>query len=71
MLTFRDVDVYIPICADHTLHPDYARLDGRSWWWLSIIARPKPDISIEQVHARLRVLAPCILKTREVFTWRI
>jgi len=56
----RGVDVYIPICADPILHPDYARLDGRSWWWLSIIARPKPDMSIEQVQAHLRVLAPPI-----------
>jgi putative ABC transport system permease protein len=54
----RGVDVYIPICADPIIHPDYARLDGRSWWWLSIIGRPKPDMSIKQVHARLKVLAP-------------
>ncbi len=56
----RGVDVYIPLCADPIIHPDYARLDGRSWWWLSIIARPKPDMSIEQVHARMKVLAPPI-----------
>ncbi len=56
----RGVDVYIPICADPIIHPDYARLDGRSWWWLSIVARPKPGLSTEQVRARLKVLAPPI-----------
>ena len=54
------VDVYIPLCADALLNPGTARLDGRSFWWLSIIARPKPDLSTEQVQARLKVLAPAV-----------
>jgi putative ABC transport system permease protein len=56
----RGVDVYVPICSDPIMHPEYGRLDGRSWWWLSIIARPKPGLSVEQVHVRLKVLAPQI-----------
>jgi len=52
-------DVASPICAtalfDGTTN---SRLDDRSSWWLTIIGRIKPDISRQQMNARLAVIAP-------------
>ena len=54
----RGVDVYIPLCADPILRGSNSWLDGRSTWWLSVIARPKSNLVAAQVVARLKTIAP-------------
>jgi len=51
-------EVAIPICAVAVFEGKDTRLDKRSWWWLSVIGRRKPGVSLEQVKARLGVLSP-------------
>jgi putative ABC transport system permease protein len=51
---------YFPLCAQTiTDAPD--ALDQRSRWDLSIMARPKPGISIEQIRTRLGTLGPALI----------
>jgi predicted permease len=51
-------DVTIPVCAAALFDGKRSRLDHRSWWWLSIMGRPRPGMSGDQVKARLEVLSP-------------
>ena len=53
-------DVAIPICSIDILDGQPSRLDHRSFWWLSVIGRSKPNLSADQLKARLSVLAPQI-----------
>ena len=54
-------DVALPICATALFDEKQERLVERSWWWLNVIGRVKPEFSPEQVKARLQVLSPRIL----------
>ena len=54
-------DVALPICATALYDAKQERLVERSWWWLNVIGRVKPEFSPEQVKARLQVLSPRIL----------
>jgi predicted permease len=51
-------DVAIPICTAPILDGTRSRLDKRSWWWLRIVGRMKPGLSMARVRARLAVLSP-------------
>lgn len=56
----RTADVIVPIGAS-TLVPGRARgLDGRSTWWLEIMARLKPGQTLEDATARLNAVLPQI-----------
>jgi len=52
-------DVAIPICAAE-IFEGKAPIENRSWWWLQIMARPKPGTTPEQLKARLAVLSPAL-----------
>jgi predicted permease len=51
-------DVAIPICTAAIFDAPNSRLDKRSWWWLRVLGRKKPEISATQLQARLAVLSP-------------
>jgi putative ABC transport system permease protein len=51
-------DVAIPICAEAVLAGKDSMLDQRSSWWLLMMGRLKPGVSIAQATARLNLLAP-------------
>ncbi|HET9402324.1 MAG TPA: ABC transporter permease, partial [Candidatus Acidoferrales bacterium] len=53
-------DVAIPICSEAIMWGANSMLDQRSAWWLDIVGRRKPGMTIEQARARLQVLAPQI-----------
>ena len=61
------VDVLAPLCAQTGLiDANYAN----GWGWLEVIGRPRPGISPGQVTARLRILAPEILRASLPRNWR-
>jgi putative ABC transport system permease protein len=53
----RPVDIYTPICAQVFTTHDPKVLDARSRWYLDVMARPKPGLSIEQVRGGLAAAA--------------
>ncbi len=59
----ENFDVALPICSSALFDEKDSRLDDRSWWWLHIVGRIKPDISGAQVSARLAELSPGIFTT--------
>jgi len=51
-------DAAIPICTAAQFDGEHSRLDQRSWWWLTVMGRVKPEIKPAQLKARLEVLSP-------------
>ena len=59
---------YVPLCAEVvTDGPD--ALDGRSNWYLRIMGRVKPGLSLQQVDARFATLAPTIIEATLPENW--
>jgi predicted permease len=50
-------DVAIPVCAATILGRS---LDARASWWLSMMGRLKPGVSVEQANARMKALSPLL-----------
>jgi len=51
-------DITIPLAALPTVNPSGAGLLGPGNFWLRILARPKPEVSLPEVSARLNALWP-------------
>jgi predicted permease len=63
----RVFDVAIPLGTEPLVRPRDQSLDGRSVWWVNIMARLKPGLTAEQATARLQSLQPAIAEaTRPV-----
>jgi predicted permease len=56
----RAADVMIPFAAEPLIRGAESFLDGRSTWWLEIMARMKPGLGLEQTNAALRGVQPQI-----------
>jgi predicted permease len=52
--------VAIPIACDPILHADGSWLERRSTWWLRILGRLAPGVSIQRAQARLKSISPSI-----------
>jgi putative ABC transport system permease protein len=53
----REPMLYTPLCANAYLPGFGNNLDGRSNWWIRVIGRHDPLLSLEQVRARVKSLA--------------
>ena len=51
------LDVAIPICAEAILDGKNSSLDVRDDWWLSMMGRVNPGVSIEKASARMQALS--------------
>jgi len=51
------LDVAIPTCAEAVLAGKDSSLDVRDDWWLSMMGRLKPGVTVEQADARMKVLS--------------
>jgi putative ABC transport system permease protein len=54
----REPSVYVPICTDGYLRGEQSALDRRSNWWLRVIGRRDASLTLEQVRARVKAVAP-------------
>src|SRR4051812_1554393 len=54
--------VYAPLCAEAIVQGPDSALDRRSYWFLTVVGRPRPEMPAETLRARLA------LASREVFT---
>ena len=54
------VQVYAPLCSEAILQGANSTLDGRSTWFLQVMGRPRPGLSLAQVNGRLAAIAPGI-----------
>jgi putative ABC transport system permease protein len=66
----RRFDVAVPIADEPLLAGEFSKLHRTSNWWLNVIARPKPGVSINQVNARLKLLSPQIFAATVPPQWK-
>jgi putative ABC transport system permease protein len=52
------LDVSLPICAEAILDGKNSMLDDRSSWWIKMMGRLRPGMSVKQANARMKVLSP-------------
>jgi predicted permease len=62
-------DLYLPLCAQVITTGRADILDARSRWYLSIIGRLRPGMSVEQVDARLTGIAPRVFAATVPANW--
>jgi predicted permease len=53
----RESDVYLPICAQAVIRGPNHNLDARSNWWMRVIGRVGPGLTLPQAAARIAVIA--------------
>ena len=57
----RVVQVYTPICTEPIFSgAERSMLDRRSTWWLQLMGRPRPRLTLPQVNEQLAAAAPGI-----------
>ncbi len=62
-------DVALPICAEATLSGRGSMLDARSAWWLLVMGRLRPGLSVEQADARLELISPATIEAAIPLAW--
>ena len=62
-------DVAIPICSAALFDGNKSRLDNHSYWWLNVVGRTKPGMSLSQLAARLDVLSPQVFTASLPHNW--
>ena len=60
--------VAVPLCAEAIIDTR-PMLDGRSAWWLQVMARRKPEISAEQLNTRLKVFSKSVFESTVPANW--
>lgn len=50
----RRFDVALPICSEPAWHPGEGRLDSGTTWWLTVMGRLKPNVSMGRAAALFR-----------------
>jgi len=56
-------DVAVPLCADRAFSTDRGvRADIPHAWWISMMARLKPGVSLAQADAQMKAIAPAVMQ---------
>ena len=58
----RTFDIALPICSEPGFDKDNGRLDSGTTWWLTVMGRLKPGLSMEQAVAHFRSISPRIFE---------
>ena len=54
----RTFDVAVPLCAEPLLMGEYNRLNSGRDWWLTVMGRLKPGITVAKASSELQSLSP-------------
>ncbi len=57
----RNYEAALPLCAEPTVRGEYTYLDLRRTWWLGVVGRLKPGVTLKQANAQMQAIS------REVF----
>jgi putative ABC transport system permease protein len=54
----RQIQLYVPICAEAIIAGPRSGLDQRSRWYLQVLARPRSGVTLAEVNTHLASIAP-------------
>ena len=63
------VDVYLPLASEAAIRGPESALDGRSSWWLQVMARRAPEQSLQAATAALESVRPAIRDATVPLDW--
>ena len=66
----RQFDVAVPIGTEPLIRGANSALDARSSWWLKVVARLEPGVSLEESTSRLNARQPQIREATMPQDWR-
>jgi len=55
-------DVAIAVGCEPIMHTDRSALNERSWWWLRVVGRLRPDETMAQAEARMKSIVPAVVR---------
>ncbi len=55
-------DVAVPVCAEPLIAGEESHLAKRHHWWLAVIGRLKPGVSVAQATAQLQSISPAVFQ---------
>ena len=58
----RTFDVAVPICSEPIVEPDRDAVAKRHYWWLDVIGRLRPEVSVDQASAALTAISPAVFQ---------
>lgn len=58
----RSFDVAIPLCSEPLLEPERNAVAKRHYWWLDVMGRLKPGVTIDAASAEMSALSPAIMR---------
>lgn len=58
----RSFDLAAPMCSEALVRGEYSQLDVRHAWWLAVMGRLKPGVSMEQATAQLAAASPALFQ---------
>jgi predicted permease len=56
----RTFDVAVPLCSEALVEPVQNALDKKFAWWLDVMGRLKPGVSLVQANAELNAMSPSV-----------
>ena len=56
----RSFDVAVPICSEPLLEPERSAVAKRHYWWLDVIGRLRPGVTIDRASADLAAISPAV-----------
>jgi putative ABC transport system permease protein len=59
----RSFDVALPMCAEAIMRAENSGINRRDSWWVTIMGRLKPGVSLQQATAQLNIIALAVFKT--------
>jgi len=66
----KSTQIFVPICSVAVLRGSFASIEGRSNWWLSVMARAKPGDPIDHMKAGLSTIAKGVFEATIPPRWR-
>jgi putative ABC transport system permease protein len=66
----RQFDVAVPLGTEPLIRGADSALDERSSWWLTVVARLEPGVSVEETTSRLNARQPQIREATMPQNWR-
>jgi predicted permease len=61
-------DVAVPLCAE-AIGSENSRLDQKHSWWLNVMGRLKPGVTLQQATAQLTTISPAIMDVTVPTSW--
>ena len=58
----RQFNVALPLCAEPILMGEYSLTDRADGWWLAMLGRLKPGVTLKQAAAQLAAMSPAIMQ---------